>query len=61
MLFVILYEEPSLTATFDATYERYLSTVPRWILNGNWRLGERSKVRLKPDTTEHTSDINGEG
>jgi len=34
MLFVILYEEPSLTAKFGATYERYLSTVPRWIPNG---------------------------
>ncbi len=33
-LFVILYEEPALTAKFGATYDRYRSTVPRWIPNG---------------------------
>ena len=33
-LFVILYEEPTLTATFGAGYDRYRATVPRWIPNG---------------------------
>ena len=33
-LFVILYEEPTLTAKFGASYERYRATVPRWIPNG---------------------------
>ena len=33
-LFVILYEDPALTAKFGATYDRYRSTVPRWIPNG---------------------------
>jgi protein-S-isoprenylcysteine O-methyltransferase Ste14 len=35
-LFVIRYEEPALTAKFGATYDRYRSTVPRWIPMGNW-------------------------
>ena len=30
-LFVILYEEPTLTAKFGATYDQYRATVPRWI------------------------------
>jgi len=30
-LFVILYEEPTLTAKFGASYDRYRATVPRWI------------------------------
>ena len=30
-LFVMLYEEPTLTAKFGATYDRYRATVPRWI------------------------------
>ena len=33
-LFVILYEEPTLTAKFGASYARYRATVPRWIPNG---------------------------
>ena len=30
-LFVILYEEPTLTAKFGASYDEYRKTVPRWI------------------------------
>ncbi len=30
-LFVVVYEEPNLRATFGAAYEGYLRTVPRWI------------------------------
>jgi protein-S-isoprenylcysteine O-methyltransferase Ste14 len=29
-LFVRLYEEPKLTATYPAEYQRYQSHVPRW-------------------------------
>jgi protein-S-isoprenylcysteine O-methyltransferase Ste14 len=28
--FVVLYEEPNLTASFGEGYRRYRSTVPRW-------------------------------
>lgn len=31
-LFVVLYEEPALTATFGASYERYRSSVHRWLI-----------------------------
>jgi protein-S-isoprenylcysteine O-methyltransferase Ste14 len=30
-LFVLAYEEPKLTSTFGAEYERFCSEVPRWI------------------------------
>jgi protein-S-isoprenylcysteine O-methyltransferase Ste14 len=30
-LFVILYEEPNLTARFGESYRRYRANVPRWI------------------------------
>jgi len=30
-LFVVLYEEPTLTEKFGAPYDRYRATVPRWI------------------------------
>jgi protein-S-isoprenylcysteine O-methyltransferase Ste14 len=30
-LFVTLYEEPDLRRRFGASYEAYLSRVPRWI------------------------------
>jgi protein-S-isoprenylcysteine O-methyltransferase Ste14 len=31
-LFVVLHEEPALTATFGASYEHYKSTVHRWLI-----------------------------
>jgi protein-S-isoprenylcysteine O-methyltransferase Ste14 len=30
-LFVILYEEPTLSATFGASYDAYRAAVPRWL------------------------------
>ena len=30
-LFVLLYEEPTLTRTFGEQYRRYLANVPRWL------------------------------
>ena len=30
-LFVVLYEEPTLTKTFGASYEAYRRRVPRWL------------------------------
>jgi protein-S-isoprenylcysteine O-methyltransferase Ste14 len=30
-LFVVLYEEPTLRATFGADYDEYCHTVPRWL------------------------------
>jgi protein-S-isoprenylcysteine O-methyltransferase Ste14 len=30
-LFIVLYEEPTLAATFGEAYQRYRRTVPRWI------------------------------
>ena len=30
-LFVLLYEEPTLTKQFGEEYERYRKSVPRWI------------------------------
>ena len=30
-LFVVFYEEPTLTRTFGASYEEFLRTVPRWV------------------------------
>ena len=30
-LFVVLYEEPTLTGQFGADYEAYCRAVPRWI------------------------------
>jgi len=35
-LFVILYEEPTLTEKFGATYETYRATVPRWMPTRTW-------------------------
>jgi protein-S-isoprenylcysteine O-methyltransferase Ste14 len=35
-LFVILYEEPTLTKQFGATYDDYRNSVPRWLPTGNW-------------------------
>jgi len=38
-LFVVLYEEPTLTARFGASYEDYRRRVPRWLphLRGSGR------------------------
>ena len=30
-LFIVLYEEPTLSRTFGSAYERYVREVPRWI------------------------------
>ena len=32
-LFVVLYEEPTLSRTFDAPYDRYRAEVPRWLIH----------------------------
>ena len=44
-VFVLLYEEPKLRATFGAEYQRYCSEVPRWIprfTSGNGSKSEKN-------------------
>jgi protein-S-isoprenylcysteine O-methyltransferase Ste14 len=41
--FVLIYEEPALTAGFGTEYKRYCNEVPRWIPRFTTRTGPKSK------------------